>query len=88
MDKISAMQAGSDQDQRTNHRLKHYLAVTHTHARVGALILTGLFNTHQSYVLFLLLNANQKVTKESLKDKKLFSQISGLLDGCIGLAFL
>ena len=61
------MQAGSDRDYRTNHRPKHYLIVTHTH--IVALILTGLFNTHQSYVLFLLLNANQKVTKESLRDK-------------------
>lgn len=87
VNKISAMQAGSGRDQRTNHRLKHYLAVTLTH--VWALILTGLFNTHQSCVLFLLLNANKKVIKESLKDKKLFSsQISGMLDGCIGLSFL
>lgn len=42
---------------------------THAHVHVVALILKGLFNTHQSYVLFLFLNTNQKVTKESLRDK-------------------
>lgn len=58
MCKISAEQAGDDQDQRTN-----------THAHVVALVLTGIFNTQQNCVLFLPLNAKQKDKKIRLRDK-------------------